>query len=457
MKSKFRFSLLSRLGKDKNAPGPRLLARLLRDEEGSYLILGAATFPILIGVAGLATEGGLAFYNHRALQNAADAAAYSAAIAYSYDSNADVTTQAKALVASYGFTLGTGTNQANVTATATTFATQPAIVVNISRPQTAIFSSIYSFSVISNGASATAVLNGGGNNSGNCLVAMGMNPLTGTNDAPSTIGVQGNPTIDMGTCGVFSNSTDCTPVGGVSVALGGNATLRAGSVGSAGCISVTGSSEICTNTNIVTCSPPAQTYTQNDGRISDPYAGVTIPTTGTAGSCSGGTCSPGVYNGDLANNVTLQPGVYIFTNGLTVKNSTVTGTGVTLVFTSATPGVPSSYKGFSFEANAKVTLTAPTTGPTAGFVMMGDRNMPYNTPFSTQSNPTVNLSGTVYLPNAALDWQGGPDWPDDPNHCLQMIVNKITMQGNPGITTNNCSGGLLPGQKAIGSKVTLVQ
>jgi Flp pilus assembly protein TadG len=148
MKSKFRFlSLLSRLGKDKNAPGPRLLARLLRDEEGSYLILGALTFPILIGVAGLATEGGLVFYNHRALQNAADAAAYSAAIAYSYDSNADVTTQARAIVANYGFTLGTGTNQANVTATATTFDTQPAIVVNISRPQTAIFSSMFSSSI----------------------------------------------------------------------------------------------------------------------------------------------------------------------------------------------------------------------------------------------------------------------------------------------------------------------
>ena len=69
----------------------RLISRLLRDEEGSYLLYMTLLLPVLIGVAGLATEGGLLFYNHRALQSAADAAAYSAAIAYSYDSTADVT------------------------------------------------------------------------------------------------------------------------------------------------------------------------------------------------------------------------------------------------------------------------------------------------------------------------------------------------------------------------------
>ena len=36
--------------------------------------------PVLIGVAGLGTEGGMLFYQHRSLQSAADAAAYSAAI-----------------------------------------------------------------------------------------------------------------------------------------------------------------------------------------------------------------------------------------------------------------------------------------------------------------------------------------------------------------------------------------
>ena len=64
---------------------PHLIKRLLRDEEGSYLLYMTVAIPVFIGFAGLATEGGLLFYNHRTLQSATDAAAYSAAIAYSND------------------------------------------------------------------------------------------------------------------------------------------------------------------------------------------------------------------------------------------------------------------------------------------------------------------------------------------------------------------------------------
>jgi Flp pilus assembly protein TadG len=112
MRSKFRFlSQISWLRKDKRASGPRLLARLLRDEEGAYLLILAAAMPVFIGLAALATEGALIFNNKRNLQSAADAAAYSAAISYSVNnsiSSADITTQAQAIVASYGFTVGTG-------------------------------------------------------------------------------------------------------------------------------------------------------------------------------------------------------------------------------------------------------------------------------------------------------------------------------------------------------------
>ena len=75
------FFFLLRLAKDRRARSHRLLARLLRDEEGAWLISMTIMLPVLIGVAGLGTEGGMLFYQHRSLQSAADAAAYSAAIA----------------------------------------------------------------------------------------------------------------------------------------------------------------------------------------------------------------------------------------------------------------------------------------------------------------------------------------------------------------------------------------
>lgn len=479
MKSKFRFlSLLSQQAKGRNRLGPRLLARLLRDENGSYLIIGTIMLPVLIGVAGLASEGGLLFYNHRSLQSAADGAAYSAAIAYSYDTNADISTQAKAIVASYGFALGTGTNQANVTATTTTKTTTsgvtlPAITVSISRPQSAILSSMY-LSILSNNVSATAIIDNRPGGSGNCLLALGKNPATGANDVSSAIAVQGGGgaiNINLAGCGVFSNSTDCTAQGGVSVALGGNAQLNVGSFGSAGCVSITGSSQICTTT---ACSPPAQTYTQNDGALSDPYAAVNIPSTGSAGSCNAAqTCSPGVYSGPITmkgGTWTLQPGVYIFEGGLTVGpgggGTTVNGNGVTLVFTSASPGVPSSYPSpqMSFLSQANVNLTAPTTGPTAGFVIMGDRTMPIVTtcnpashcPFNTDANSNVNLNGVVYLPNGYLSWQGVAATAIG---CRQFIVNMISMGGTPGLNNTGCnlSGGGGGTGTPIGSIVTLVQ
>ena len=62
-----------------SANGRRLLVRLLRDEEGSYLVLFAFLMPVLVGIAGLGTEGGLWLYTQQALQGAADSAAVSAA------------------------------------------------------------------------------------------------------------------------------------------------------------------------------------------------------------------------------------------------------------------------------------------------------------------------------------------------------------------------------------------
>jgi Flp pilus assembly protein TadG len=121
------------------------LARLLRDEEGSFLLYVTAAIPVFIGLAGLATEGALIFYNHRNVQSAADSAAYSAAIAYSIDHSADITTQAQAIFANYGFVVGTGNGQANVVATVdtTTYSPLTAINVAVTRPQLPILSGIW--------------------------------------------------------------------------------------------------------------------------------------------------------------------------------------------------------------------------------------------------------------------------------------------------------------------------
>ena len=413
------------------------------------------------------------FYQHRSLQSAADAAAYNAAITYSYNTNntsAAITTQAKATVASYGFTLGTGTNQANVTATTTTVpltagGTLPAVRVTISRPQTAIFSSIL-FSVLHNSVSATAVISGGSaGGGGNCLLALGKTP-TGNNAAPA-IHVQGNATMDMGTCGVFSDST--APCSDASVTIQGAGSLTAGSFGTAGCATGNGN-------HPPQIGPPPSGITENDGALTDPYLGVSLPTPATIPtySCtptasmnshgkvtSDGTLCPGVYSQQLlikGNTVTLEPGIYILQGGFQTGpggGTVTTGTGgvggVTLVF-------PSSSGGMDIDSNSNVSLTAPTSGtaggPTAGFVLMGDYTMPLNTSFTVVANANADFNGTVYLPNGFMNWQGTAD---TTLGCRQFIVNTVSLQGNPELNSNGCgpNGGNGAGNP-IGSIVTLV-
>jgi Flp pilus assembly protein TadG len=486
-------SPLSRPGNDERVGIPRLLARLIRDEEGSYLLYMTLTIPIFIGLAALSTEGALIFYNHRNVQSAADAAAYSAAIAYSIDNSADITTQAQAIVANYGFVVGTGNNQANVVVAppdTTTYSPLTAINVTVTRPQLPILSSIWVNNPFSVSGSAWAIINGAaGGGNGNCMLALAP---TGT-----AIALQGNPTINAPNCGIFSNSNGSCSGSGKnftpSIDLGGNGSITGGAVGAAGCVSVTGSSNIGPPPDGYTGATPA-CPTCADNPVINPYAGITLPTpgscidgpsSGVTGNFSGNgvtaTLNPGTYcNGISAlvhASVTLNPGTYILdgsTSVLTVDSqSTLTGKGVTLVFTdpggAAYPKITGTRTAMNIQSGATIDLEAPTANATLGIpgmLILGDSNIPTDTAFNLQANGTATscttgssncVGGVIYLPTADFTWQGGPTLAGG---CTQMIAYRITMAGNATFNNSNCNlfgGGGGGGAKPIGNVVTLVK
>jgi hypothetical protein len=479
-------SSLSRPGKDKHASSSGLLARLLRDEEGSYLLYMTVAIPVFIGFAGFASEGSLLLYNHRTLQSATDAAAYSAAVAYSNGetSSAARTTQAEAIIASYGFDVGAGNNKVSVpTPTViTNYAgtTNTAIKVTATRPQLPILSSLWlgknPFNV---GASAIAIIQGGGGAPGNCLMTLGRQQAKKggaiTNDAPAAISLGGNPTITMPGCSVYTNSTSCTGDKTDAIALQGSFSFDVGSVGAAGCVGFTGSHRIgdsplpnaCTVGGVLECT---NNWTTQNEALTDPYAGVTVPNT-PATPCVTPPASgdiilnPGRYCSLNATGrkITLNAGIYIVDSQVSnkdtviVKNGTLTdnGAGVTLVFTSSDGKYPDPKNSnmLSVDANGTVSLTGAQSGPTAGFVMMGDPAMPLGTVFDTHSNPNVHVSGTVYLPDAFLNWQGNPVTGSP--LCLQIVSNTIQLWGDSSLSNTGCTT-LTGGQKPIGSVVTLV-
>jgi len=403
-------------------------SRLRHDQSGSYLVVSAMVMPALVGIVGLGTENGLWLMKHRAMQNAADSAAVSAATAYYVQGKpTGLTAQGQAVTAGYG--LVDGVDGVSVTvnqppASGTHIETPKAVEVIISQSQRRLFSALWGSGQVPISARSVAVGKGGKG----CVIA-----LDPTVSGAAT--TQGTAQVVLNGCSLYDNSSS-----GSALTVGGSGTISAESVNVVGGIS--GQSSITTTDGIYS----------GQGPINDPYADASYP---SFSGCSQNnftakdtvTINPGVYCGGIAlnagANVTMTPGIYVLDRGsLTVNGgATLTGTGVTLVFTSSNGH---NYASATINGGATVNLTAPTSGPTAGIVLFGDRLMTADTPFKLNGGSSEVFRGAIYLPAAAVTFSGGAS---SDNGCMQLIGNTVTFVGNSNFAIN-CQGS---GTRPIGS------
>jgi hypothetical protein len=245
---------------------------------------------------------------------------------------------------------------------------------------------------------------------------------------------QGGTKIRLDGCSLYANSKS-----GSALTLGGSASLSALSVGVVG--GVSGGAAITTTQGVSTGGSP----------VADPYSTLAIPffsgcnaTNFTAHSTV--TINPGVYCGGMqlsANaQVTLNPGIYYIDHGDFSMNggATMTGTGVTLIFTSSTM---SNWPKVTVNGGATVNLTPPTTGPTAGVVMFADRNIPIGTSFKFNGGASQYIGGAIYVPTGDVMFAGGAS---TSTSCTKLIADTITFTGNSSFSIN-CNG---YGTKAFG-------
>src|ERR1041385_3607062 len=410
----------------------RLFVRFRKDQVGNIAILAALTLPVLVGFAGLGTEGALWYYTHHQMQDAADSAAISAATAYSGSSGTNITTQADGVTALYGYTDGSGgtTVVVNRPPSQGRYTSRSgAVEVIVSQPQTRILSALWSSSsTVTITARAVALANAGVG----CVLAL--NP-----HAAASASEQGSVAISLNSCSLYDNSDASN-----AVSVGGSATLSAMSVSTVG--NVSGSANITTTDGINTGGSAA----------ADPYAGVANQVAPTGSGCDQTnysthgtvTLSPGVYCGGLDLGagavVTLNPGVYYITNqgshagSLTMNGqASLTGTGVTLVFT----GSGSNYSTATISGGATVNLTAPSTGPLAGIVIFGDRNTPQGTLYRFTGGTNQAFNGAVYLPEGQIQYSGGAT---GANGCNQVIGDTVNFVGNTNLAVNCTGVGTLP-------------
>jgi Flp pilus assembly protein TadG len=391
----------------------RMLRLFGHDQSGSYMIVAAVAMPVLVGTASLGTEVGWWLYTHKNMQSAADSAAVSAATAGS-----NLNAEADTVTGLYGFTNGTKnvTVTVNQPPSAGSYASTPqAIEVVISQSQPRLLSALFGNDPVHITARAVAL----GNAGTGCVLAL--DPT-----ASSAVNVSGSNQLNLIGCNLYSNSS-ASP----SLNVSGSATVSANQVGVVGNIS--GASNITATNGIRTGMRP----------IADPYANVSPP---AEPSCSNAkitvnsngkntSLSPGCYSGSITVNagatLNLSPGIYYLdgANLSVAGNATITGSGVTLVFT----GSGSNWGTASIGSNANVNLTAPSSGPTQGIVMYGDRKMPIDTAFSLTGGGTQNFGGAIYLPKANLSFSGGNGMSTS---CTKIIANKLTFTGTSNLQVN---------------------
>ena len=364
------------------------------------------------------------------MQHAADSSALTAAAAYTAGST-NMATHADAVAASYGFVAG---NNATVTVhqppTSGTNRNNPrAIEVVIAENQTRLFSALWGPAPIPVSARAVALPQSEG-----CVLAL--DPA-----ASNAFSAQGSVTINLVNCAAYDDSSSAQ-----AMSLGGSAAMSALFAGVVGGIS--GSQNITTVNGTVT----------GYHTVPDPYANVAPPAFGGCDYTNYSThgtvvLSHGVYCGGMELGagavVTLLPGIYYLDRGsLSMQGSaSLTGNGVTLVFTSSTGA---NYATANLVGGSTIDLVAPSSGPMAGIAIYGDHNMPVGTPFSFRGGSSQAIGGAIELPRAAVTWTGNASTAQP---CTQLIADTIRFVGDSGLSVS-CSG---YGTRALALSASLVE
>jgi len=399
------------------------------NETGGIAAMAALSMPIILSAAVLGAEGGAWALQHQKMQGAADTAALSGIVSKS--NSTALTLQSRAVTAAHGF----AHNVNNISVAVNTPPSKGAyksksgaIEIIITQPYELALAKIFSLTAITISARAVAIQNPGGA----CLLAL-------NGSASGAVTVQGSAQILLNSCDAVSNSSSAS-----AISAGGSSLLSVNKAIAVGTVST--SNNLQATSGIYNAAPSTV----------DPYAAqnfAPLPS-GCTQNYSGGnaTLQPGVYCNGISltggANVTLSPGTYYLdASDLRVAgNAKLSGTGVTIVFTSSKG---KTYGWASVASNATINLSAPTSGPTAGIVLFGDRNMPQGTVFKLTGGGTQNWTGAIYLPRANLTFAGGTT---GGNGCTQIVADTVTFTGNSNLSLS-CAGA---GTSAMGTQMALL-
>jgi hypothetical protein len=404
----------------------RTTKRLLDDQSGSTLVFSALALTILLGTTGLGIEGAMWLTSKRQMQSVADAGVMSAVSVLAKSGGTVAAKQAVIESASInGFVDGSdGQVTVNVPPQFGPNAGRNGYVeVIVDRQMGPGLAALFMDGPVNVQARAVGTVLTGGPN---CI--LGLDPAM-----DAAVEFKGSPDITLN-CGIASNSSSDE-----SILVKGDAAVIATVAQAYGQVAVEGSGSLDTDA-------PHQHLSE---RLDDPFENTAIPAAdptcaGAAPTGYGGeavTLMPGTYCGGLnfvGTVVSFEPGVYVMDSGdLTASGgATLTGTDVTIVFTSADSA---QIGGLSLAGGTAADLFAP--GPEGHFPLEPSHpnsgsyaGMLFIAPALAANHLTggsaMNFGGALYFPNQEIVYSGGAAEADG---CLQIVARKVTFSGSAAV------------------------
>lgn len=248
--------------------------------------------------------------------------------------------------------------------------------------------------------------------------------------SPSATKLSGSALIEAEGCGVHVNSTASS-----ALSVSGSSKIEASDICVGGTAGLAGSA---------TTTPESREHCPGQA---DPLANLEPP---SYGGCDHGvtllknvveTLSPGVYCAGIqifgTSEITLSPGVYVLNGPLSVASTaSLAGSDVTIYLKGLLANI-------DFLQEAKIQLTAPTTGPFAGILFFQDRGSA-NIHFWA-GNSTTDLRGVIYLPASKL-YSDNVNLMTPTRACAVLIARQIEFARDGGasidLTDASCRAGL---------------
>jgi Flp pilus assembly protein TadG len=404
------------------------LGRLFRCKKGATAITFGTMATVLIGMTGVAVEGGSWYVARRAAQTAADTAAQAGAVAVLFNRAAAAAAQETS--ARNGFANGADTTRVTVNhppASGPNTGDANAVEVILRRTVPLQIARLFigGDAVIETRAVARSLIMGGGSA---CILALGRAGGNPVQEADLALG--GNASVTAAGCSLASNT---------SLRQFGNARIGAFTLAAAGRVQVGKPSNVRLERPPASFQPPIQ----------DPFApgvpGTGIPLPAQSGTCTHSnftlnpnntrTMSPGRYCGgmNLRGNAVLTPGVYVLQNGSLTANAQANitcptctpGNGVTFVFT----GEPSRIGGPKINGGARIDLIGGTA-QYPGIILYQDPRAPAGNSIKLNGGASIHTRGLFYFPSADLTING--NFGGNNTTCTAFIGESIVLTG----TTN---------------------